>query len=156
TLEDACIYLLGPVMGFVLRLRGTVCLHASAVAVDDCAIGLVGAPGEGKSTTAAAFGCSAFPVLSDDVVALTDEGAQFLVQPGYPRVNLWPDSVCNLFGSKDALLRITPTWEKRYMPLGQNGHCFASSPLPFRVIYILNSRDMVLTASVVEEVSGKE
>src|SRR5438874_6736839 len=31
TLEDACTYLLGPVMGFVLRLRGKVCLHASAV-----------------------------------------------------------------------------------------------------------------------------
>jgi len=45
TLEDACTYLLGPVMGFVLRLRGTVCLHASAVAINDRAIALVGSPG---------------------------------------------------------------------------------------------------------------
>src|SRR5919201_1469078 len=51
SLEDACTYLLGPVMGFVLRLRGVTCLHASAVAVGDHAIALAGSPGSGKSTT---------------------------------------------------------------------------------------------------------
>ena len=156
TLEDACTYLLGPVMGFVLRLRGTVCLHASAVALGDHAIALVGLPGTGKSTTAAAFGCSGFPVLSDDVVALADKTTQLLVQPGYPRVNLWPDSAVNLFKSEDALPRITPTWDKRYMPLGQNGHHFASGPLPLGAIYILDRRDTALTSPAVEEVSGEE
>ncbi len=95
-------------------------------------------------------------MLSDDVVALTDKGAQFLVELGYPRLNLWPDSVCSLFGSEDALPRITPTWDKRYLPLGQNGLHFASSPLPLGAIYILDSRDTALTATVIEEVSGKE
>ncbi len=156
TLEDACTYLVGPVLGFVLRLRGTVCLHASAVAINDRAIALVGLPGAGKSTTAAAFGCAGFPVLSDDVVALGDKGTQFLVQPGYPRVNLWPDSAFTLFKSGDALPRITPTWEKRYMPLGQDGHYFAPKPLPLGAIYILDSRDRTLSSPVVEVLSGKE
>ena len=156
TLEDACTYLVGPVMGFVLRLRGTVCLHASAVAIGDCAIALIGSPGAGKSTTAAAFACSGFPVLSDDVVALTDKGAQFLVQPGYPRVNLWPDSVCGLFGSENALPRITPTWDKHYLPLGGNGHHFNSNPLPLGAIYLLDGRDETLTAPIIEEVSGEQ
>ena len=35
TLEDTATYLLGPVMGFVMLLRGVVCLHASAVAIGD-------------------------------------------------------------------------------------------------------------------------
>lgn len=156
TLEDACTYLVGPVLGFVLRLRGNVCLHASAVVIENRAIALVGLPGAGKSTTAAAFACADFPVLSDDVVALTDKGAQFLVQPGYPRVNLWPDSVRQLFGAEDALLRITPTWDKRYLPLGQNGRRFASSPLPLGAIYILGGRDSALTGPVIEEISWKE
>lgn len=156
TLEDACTYLLGPVIGFVLRLRGIVSLHASAVAVDDHAIALVGMPGAGKSTTAAAFACSGFPVLSDDIVALSREGEQWLVQVGYPRVNLWPDSVRTLFGSEDSLPQITPTWDKRYLPLGQNGHHFASNPLPLGAIYILDSRDSTLTAPMVEAVSAKE
>lgn len=156
TLEDACTYLLGPVMGFVLRLRGLVCLHSSAVAIDSRAIALVGAPGAGKSTTAAAFACSGFPVLSDDVVALADKETQFVAQPGYPRVNLWPDSVRRLFGSEQALPRITPTWDKRYLPLGKNGHRFASCPLPLGAIYILDNRDSGLAAPLIEEVSGSE
>jgi len=156
TLEDACTYLLGPVLGFVLRLRGVVCLHASAVAVGDRAIALVGLPGAGKSTAAAAFACAGYPVISDDVVALEDHGERFLVQPGYPRVNLWPDSVRRLFASEDALPRITPTWEKRYLPLDRNGHHFASKPLPLAAVYILDSRDPALTAPAMERVSGKE
>jgi len=156
TLEDACTYLLGPVMGFVLRLRGTVCLHASAVVVGDHAVALVGPPGSGKSTTAAAFACSGFPVLSDDIVALSGESGQWLVQPGYPRVNLWPDSALRLFGSEDALPRITPTWDKRYLALGQNGYHFSSKPLPLGAIYILDSRDPTLTTPAVETVSSKE
>ncbi len=156
TLEDACTYLLGPVMGFVLRLRGTVCLHASAVVIEDRAIALVGLPGAGKSTTAAAFACSGFPVLSDDVVALADKGDHFLVPPAYPRVNLWPDSVRTLFGSEDALPRITPNWEKRYLPLGQNGHLFASTKLPLGAIYVLDRRDASLTTPVLEEISGEQ
>ena len=156
SLEDACTYLLGPVMGFLLRLQGVVCLHASAVAIADRAIALVGLPGAGKSTTAAAFASAGFPVLSDDIVALAEQGTQFLVQPGYPRVNLWPDSVRRLFGSEDALPRITPTWEKRYLPLDQNGHHFASRPLPLGAIYILDSRESSLSAPIIEEVPGKE
>ncbi len=156
TLEDACTYLLGPVMGFVLRLRGITCLHASAVAVDDYAIALVGFPGAGKSTLAAAFARHGFPVLSDDVVALADEGRHFLVQPGYPRVNLWPDSVQSLFGSQEALPRITPTWDKRYMALGENGLSFASKPLPLGAVYVLGARETALIEPVIEEVAGAD
>ncbi len=156
SLEDACTYLLGPVMGFVLRLRGVVCLHASAVAIGDQAIALVGLPGAGKSTTAAAFGRCGFPVLADDVVALVDRGEHFLVQPAYPRVNLWPDSVRELFGSEDALPRITPTWDKRYLSLGQNTYPFGHNPLPLGAIYILSGREVSRTAPVIEQLAGSE
>ena len=64
TLEDTATYLLGPVMGFVLLLRGLVSLHASAIVVDDAAIAFVGPAGAGKSTTAAAFSARGFSVLA--------------------------------------------------------------------------------------------
>jgi hypothetical protein len=154
TLEDACTYLIGPVIGFVLRLRGVTCLHASAVAVDEQAIALVGFPGAGKSTTAAAFAHRGYSVIADDVVALAEDGENFLVPPGYPRVNLWPDSVRVLFGSEGALPRITPTWGKRYMMLGDKGFGFATKPLPLRAIYLLGARETNLAAPVIEEVAG--
>jgi hypothetical protein len=156
TLEDACTYLLGPVMGFVLRLRGITCLHASAVAIGDRALALAGFPGAGKSTTAAAFAQRGFPVIADDVVALTEDSDSFLVQPGYPRVNLWPDSVRALFGSEEALPRITPTWDKRYMALGDNGPSFAPKPLPLGAVYILGEHEAALKSPVVEEMAGSD
>ena len=156
TLEDACTYLTGPVIGFVLRLRGVTCLHASAVAVSEQAIALVGIPGAGKSTTAAAFALCGFPVIADDVVALAAHGQNFLVPPGYPRVNLWPDSVRALFGSEEALPRITPTWQKRYMALGLNGLGFSTKPLPLRAIYLLGEREAALATPVVEEVAASD
>ncbi|HXP79463.1 MAG TPA: hypothetical protein VN976_06135 [Verrucomicrobiae bacterium] len=156
TLEDACTYLLGPVIAFVLRLRGVTCLHASSVVVDGRAIVLFGPAGAGKSTTAAAFALKGYSVLSDDVAVLADLGDRFLVQPGYPRINLWRDSVRTLFGSEDALPRITPTWEKRYLALDQNKLRFQSSPLPLGAIYILGEREAELTAPVIEEVVGGE
>jgi hypothetical protein len=156
TIEDACTYLMGPIIAFVLRLRGITCLHASAIAVDDRAIVLFGLAGAGKSTTAAAFALRGFSVLSDDVAVLADQGERFLVQPGYPRVNLWPNSVRSLFGSPDALPRITPTWDKRYLALGQHGREFQSQPLPLGTIYILGEREAKLTVPVIEDLAGHE
>lgn len=156
TLEDACTYLVGPVLAFVLRLRGITCLHASAVVVDGRAIALFGLAGAGKSTAAAAFALRGFSVLSDDVAVLADLGDHFLVQPGYPRINLWPDSVRSLFGTEDALPRITPTWDKRYLELDQNGRRFQATPLPLGAIYILGEREAELTAPVIEKVVGSE
>lgn len=154
--EDACTYLLGPVIGFLLRLRGVTCLHASAVAVDEQAIALVGCPGAGKSTLAAAFASSGFSVLADDMVALLEEGENFLAHPGYPRVNLWPDSVRTLFGSEEALPRITPTWEKRYMALDHDSIPFATKAFPLGAIYLLDEREVGLQAPIVEEVAGSD
>lgn len=156
SLEDAATYLVGPVLGFVLRLRGIVPLHASGVAVEEQAIAVVGMPGAGKSTTAAAFAHRGYAVLSDDVVPLHDARDHFLVAPGYPRVNLWPDSVRALFGSEDALPRITPTWGKHYLPLGQTGRLFQSKQLPLGVVYFLGERDPNLTAPRIEEVAAGE
>ena len=155
-LEDACTYLLGPVLGFVLRLRGVTSLHASAVVVGGFAVALVGGPGVGKSTTAAAFARSGFPVLADDVVALRDRDERPFVEPGYPRLNLWPDAVRALFASDEAAPRITPTWDKRYIPLSENGHHFASEALPLGAIYVLGSRESSLTNPVLEDLGGGE
>ena len=150
SIEDAATYLVGPVLGFVLRLRGIVPLHASAVCLGDQVIAFLGGPGAGKSTTAAAFAQRGCPVLSDDVMALQVAGDEFVASAGYPRVNLWPDSVRALFGSEGALPHITPTWEKRYLPLGQNRFAFESKPLPLAAIYFLDERDRGLLSPAIE------
>ena len=137
TVEDTATYLLGPGLGFTLRLRGVTCLHASAVVIDGAAVAFVGAAGAGKSTLAASFALRGHAVLTDDVAALVDGGDSFGVEPAYPRVRLWPDSVAALFGDARALPRITPTWEKRYLDLNDPKYRFQAEPLPLAAIYLL-------------------
>jgi energy-coupling factor transporter ATP-binding protein EcfA2 len=156
TLEDTATYLLGPILGLVLRLRGTVCLHASAVAVEGKAVALLGPAGAGKSTTAAAFAQLGYPIFSDDVVPLFEREEQILVQPAYPHLRLWPDSVNSLFGSAEALPRLTPTWDKRYYDLLENGERFQRDPLPLAAIYILGDRSEDPAAPFVEIISARD
>ena len=156
TVEDTATYLLGPTLGFVLRLRGITCLHASAIAIDDRAIALVGPSGSGKSATAAAFARLGCPVLTDDVLALMDEGVFFKVQPAYPRVRLWPPSVEALFGAVDALPLITPGWDKRFLDLNGRHYRFQHEPLPLAAIYLLDARSADPVAPRIEAVGARE
>ncbi len=140
SLEDACSYLLGPVLGILLRLRGVTCLHASAVALKDCCVAFAGSEGAGKSTAAAAFARKGYGVLSDDIVALVEWDGTFHVMPAYPHLCLWPDSVKTLYGSTEALPRFSPEWEKRRLALGDQGTRFENRPLPLAAIYLLGDR----------------
>ena len=151
TLEDTTTYLLGPVMGFVLLLRGLVCLHASAIVVDGAAMALVGPAGSGKSTTAAAFAARGFSVLAEDVVTLDDRGADFFVRPAYPCIRLWPASAATLYGSRSALPTLTPNWDKCYLDLSEPGR-FESEPRPLAAIYLLDERSDDLAAPFVQPV----
>src|SRR6188474_787345 len=153
TIEDTATYLLGPVMGFVMLLRGVVCLHASAVAIGDKAIALLGPAGAGKSTTAAAFAERGHSVLAEDVVTLDDRGDQFLVRPGYPCIRLWPPAVKALYGSETHLPRLTPNWDKCYLDLNDN---FQREPLRLAAIYHLGERRHDATAPFVQTLDRAE
>jgi len=153
TIEDTATYLLGPVMGFVMLLRGVVCLHASAIAVADKAIALLGPAGSGKSTTAAAFSDRGYSVLAEDVVTLDDHGCQFLVRPGYPCIRLWPASVKALYGSESHLPKLTPNWDKCYLDLTERFH---AEPLPLAAIYHLGGRRHDTKAPFVESLDRSE
>ncbi len=154
TLADAATYLLGPVLGFVLRLRGRVCLHASAVAVAGRVLALVGPAGAGKSTTAAAFAQRGFPVLSDDVAALEDRPEGFFVPPAYPQLRLWPASVTMLYGDAGALPPLTPNWDKRGLDLTDVP--IPDTPLPLAAVYLLGVRRADNDAPYVEAVPPAE
>lgn len=153
TLEDAATYLLGPIMGFVLLLRGSTCLHASAVAIGEQAIALVGPAGSGKSTTAAAFAALGYGILAEDVVTLNDRQSTFWVQPGYPCIRLWPHSVETLYGGPNKLPKLTPTWDKCFLDLSQDRYTFHEQPLPLAAVYMLGIRSGDLKAPYVRGIS---
>jgi hypothetical protein len=94
------VVLLGRVMAFLLRQRGWLPLHASAVVIDNECVLFLGAVGAGKSTTAAAFHARGYLVITDDVgaVRITSEG-RCIVQAAWPYVRLCDDARAVLGGS---------------------------------------------------------
>lgn len=154
--EDLVTYLLGPVMGFVLRHRGVLALHASAVFLHDSAVLLCGPSGSGKSTTAAALALRGIPVLAEDISPAIEKNGLLSVEPGYPRICLWPDAVGNLFGDPDALPPLTPTWEKCYLPLDGVSARFESATQPLGAVYIFAPRVEDADAPRIEELGKRE
>lgn len=140
TVLDVVPYLQGQLLGLVQRLRGTICLHASAVLIGGNAIAVAGPGGVGKSSTAAAFLRLGYPVLADDVTPIFEESGRFMARPAHPRLWLRPDIVETLFGSVDALPLLAPSWEKRYLDLNTAGPGVPVEPKPLAAIYVLSDR----------------
>ncbi len=144
SIEDIVTYLTGHILGFTLGLRGRLCLHASAVAIDGHAVALMAPGGGGKSTTAAVFAHLGFPVITDDVLVLLPRTDGFMVQPGYPRINLWPASIPAIAEVSKDLPRIVPdsaSYPKRYLDLIDGWDRFQSMPVPLTAIYTGDSID---------------
>jgi hypothetical protein len=156
TLENASTYLVGPVLGLLLRLRGVVCLHASAVTLGDRAVAFLGSEGAGKSTTAAALAQRGHAIIADDVVALVEQEGYFSVLPAYPHLSLWPESVKLLYGPDKMLPTISPDWGKHFLSLAANGLKFEERSLPLGAIFILGERSRDSRAPFLNSVSHKE
>ena len=152
--EDTVSYLLGPVFGFVLRMRGVVCLHASAVVCVGRAAAFVGDAGAGKSTTAAALAQRGHSVISDDIVALTERDGGFYAAPAYPYLSLWPESVDALYGPEASLPAFSESFQKRMLSLREGQ--FASEPFPLGAIFFLDERVAVPDAPRIEKMTQRD
>lgn len=157
-LPEVTAILLGAVLGSALRLRGTVCLHSSVIAVGNKAIALIGAKGAGKSTTAAAFAKRGYPILADDVAVLTEKDNSFLLHPGYPRLRLWPNAVNAVYGSEVGLSRVMRQIDKRYVELNAENAVqwrFQAQPANLAAIYFLEPRQLELANPAIAPIPSK-
>lgn len=155
TVADLSTYIVGPIMGFILRLRGVTALHASSVCIGGRAVVLCGESEAGKSTTAAALALNGSSVLAEDISAIREENGELYVEPGYPRVCLWPDAVEKLFGSAEALPQLTPAWEKRFLPLEERGR-FEAERRPVGAVYLMAPRVEDANTPRIEDLSKRE
>ena len=156
TQEDLVTYLVGPVLGFVLRRRGVLALHASTFCSNGLAFVLCGEGGAGKSTTAAALALRGVPIQCEDITALRERAGDFWVAPGYPRVNLWPESVSTVFSTPKALPKITPNWEKQFLSLDGKLAEFEKQDRQLAAVYLLAPRRQEDSAPRIEEISSRE
>ena len=154
TLEDAAVYLFGPVLSYVLRRRGVLCLHASAVVVNGrCAV-FCGAPGAGKSTLAAAMSARGHQLLTDDVLAVAERDDRMLAWPGYDHLRLWNDSAKLVAGDEHRLPPLTPNWTKRAFPAETMGAGLAKDAVPIGWVFLLAAHSGAADAPHVVPLSG--
>jgi hypothetical protein len=126
--------IMGPAIAMLLHQRGRLVLHASTVALNGGAVALLGRSGQGKSTLAAALYQRDHPLVADDVTAVDLGGSSSAVQPGYPRLKLWPEVASALGEEVESLPRIRPWLDKRNRRADRG---FPRGPLPLRHIYVL-------------------
>ena len=145
------LLLLGVVLGILLHQRGHFTLHASAVALNDRAVGFIGWKGAGKSTTAAALQARGHTLLTDDVLALTAQSAEneWQVLPSFPQIKLRSDAAEKLGYDPGDLVPLADVPDKRGL---HQMHTFAPKPLPLDRLYLLAEGSTVS----MDRVSGGE
>lgn len=169
--SDAESFIVGPILGCVLRLRQRICLHASVMEFEGKAFAFVGNKGAGKSTTAAALLHAGARLVSDDVAVLNAKDINDTdVQSGYPGVRLLPSTLLALGLSENNYDRVVSGSNKRYVPLEKAGlvsnnntkNCknsewqFQPASCPLSVIYALNPRQADLKQTEITTLTNQE
>ena len=155
-LDDVAPILQGSAISATLHLRGIPLLHACILAIDDFAVAVIGAPGAGKSTTAAAFVAAGYALVSDDIGALDVAGPDVRVHSGYPRMRLYSDSARAAGFDDAALQRVFHEpllGDKSFVELPPEA--FRHGPLPLRAVYVLQPRKSGSHETTIAAVNGR-
>jgi len=156
--DERTSYLLDLVLSFVLCVRGVACLHASAISIGDRAVAFVGPEGVGKSTIATAFAMRGYPVVADDMLALTSSNRGFLAQPGYPWLRVRLSALSVLSHAGFSLPPLSPTENGFYfdLHLTQEGFKFERRTLPLAAIYFLSEPVNDVLETGIEPISASD
>lgn len=107
------LFLSSPLAALLL-MRGLLPVQASAIATPQGAVLLAAGACVGKSTLAMELNRRGFPLLSDDIsVIRCAPDAAAMVEPGYPQIKLWPDTLRRFQIEAAHLPRVRPELEKR-------------------------------------------
>jgi hypothetical protein len=134
---DISIVLVGTVFGALLHQRERIVLHASAVRVNGKAVLFCGSSGAGKSTLAAALSQRNYPLITDDLCAITllDNGNP-LVHPDGRLLKLWAQAIEKLDLHEKRGDRVGKDLDKFYV---QPGQAYMRA-VPLGTIYVLRQQ----------------
>ena len=138
TAEDLAPFLTGPVLVALLHQRGCFVLHASCVSINGVAAVFVGPKGYGKSTLAAHLKARGHRLISDDIVPLSAGSEGIGMEPGFPRIKLYDDSIEAFGGNPSDCPTIHRFASKRSFQIKDP---YDHSSIRLRSIYILDESD---------------
>lgn len=138
--EDLQPFLTGPVLSVLLQQRGFFVLHASAVEINGAAVAFLGAKGDGKSTLAAHLQARGHRLISDDIVPVDPDDDRSIVFPGFPRINLFGDSIAAVGEQPENYPLLHKFVEKRSF---KHRDKFSTEPISLRCLYVLSENEKV-------------
>lgn len=136
---------LGPAFNHLLHQRQYLVLHASTVVVDGVAVAFLGASGDGKTTTAAAFLRAGHRILSDDVAAVVPGTDPPQVRNGYPSIKLDPTLVDEFDLPVTEPTDTTPKRDRHFYGLR---HDDLPTSVPLTRVYLLTDSDRLAVTEV--------
>lgn len=128
---------LDQVFPLVLHLRGQVALHATAVLLPFGVCAFTGPAGTGKSTLAASFLRSGYPVMSDDCLVVEEHNEEVYALPSYPGLRLWGDTREALCGVSSSSLPVAHYTSKQRLILTDQHRYALTTRYPVAGIYSL-------------------
>lgn len=126
--------LLGPVMGWLLHMRGFFVLHASAAEHKGCSVAFLGDKGAGKSTTGSAFLQQGWRLITDDLLAISaEDGRPPQLQTAFAQMKLNSDAPQTPIPGATMLAPVMEGFPKRQYRLD----ALAEGPLDTGLILVL-------------------
>lgn len=150
-LEYAPTLVVGFVLGYLLYLRGVLCLHGSVLERGGQAFAVLGEGGAGKSTVAAALVRRGAVLLSDDLVVISRMAQCVRVEPGCASIRLDSTAAERVIGLGSDLPRVPYldklSWDfSGRLDAPDARYCLRSTPLS--EMYVLQNGDGIGEAAI--------
>ena len=131
-------YLVPQAVSCALVKQGIEPLHATAAVVNGEAVAFLGNCGYGKSSLGAAFLNAGHPLLTDDLLVISQADSsvdRLSAHPGPARIKLFPEIAERLLDTGRTGVRMNPETRKCILPLSAGEHC--PNAVPVKALYVL-------------------
>lgn len=134
TMQEVRLFMSGLIFSALLQQRGLFALHGSAIKKGRNAFLVCGRSGAGKSTLTREFLNDGYKLLSDDISVIYEKEGSIFVQPSFPFIKLWKDSMEHLEMDELSGARLREQMEKYGFHLHDEFH---NQLMPVNNIFVL-------------------
>jgi len=113
--KDWQIFLLGNVIGRILKERELICLQGGSFIYNNKAFLILGPPGVGKSSALAGLMLKGLPIIADHFSCLSKRSNHWCIKLSHQRLKLWKDTIEKYSIEEKGLEKVRDKLDKFYL-----------------------------------------